>query len=37
VREFDFRPLRVSLAAVGEGPFKVTKWPVKDVKRIDAA
>jgi topoisomerase-4 subunit A len=37
VREFDFDLSAVSLGSRSAKGLKVTKWPVKDVKRIDAA
>ncbi len=37
VREFDFDLSAISLGSRSAKGLKVTKWPVKDVKRIDAA
>jgi topoisomerase-4 subunit A len=37
VREFDFDLSAISLGSRSAKGLKVTKWPVKDVKRIDPA
>jgi topoisomerase-4 subunit A len=37
VREFDFDLSSISLGSRSAKGLKVTKWPVKDVKRVDPA